>query len=95
MGGFGPTGNLWPRSVPGATGFITDGPILVAGRDQSTTDRSRNGHASQYAIGGHQTRKNGLNGNGRSQPRRLDRPLRSRDGRAHWKRDVACFSVLM
>jgi len=65
MGGFGLTGKLWPRSVLGGTGFITDGPILIAERDQSTTDGSRIGNSGQYAIGGHRTRKNGLNGNGR------------------------------
>jgi hypothetical protein len=57
-GGFG----LTDKSCPRRPGFVTDGPILVARRDQSTTDGIRNGSSGQYAIGGHQTRKNGLNG---------------------------------
>jgi len=52
MGGFTLTG----KSCPWRPRFVTDGPILLAGGDQSTTDRSEIGHPGQYAIGGHRTR---------------------------------------
>ena len=86
---------LTDKSCPWRPRFVANGPILVAGRDHSTTDRSGNAHPGQYAIGGHQIRNNGLNGNGRIRPRRLDRPLHRTAARAHWKRWVACFSVVM